>query len=474
VPDSSTHQLSVSALTADWSNIGKWLASNARIRLELATPQPSVDVLMRLSAGEGALYRYFPFIFQLSADAPQAEIGEVTRPFDEIEMVIKGAIPAAGRLVELSFESELSSVPALAGIGPDRRDLALLLKAVAVRPASAPPIKPQLAPRALTRRKVEPAAPIFVIGSGRAGSSILTWAIGQHPNIGCLEETNWVPLTLYGAASGFQMASGPAVNAPDKYKIDEDQFLQHIGTALDQLHHQVMRERTTINFLTRLSRGDKLTNPEFQLQRSLWSPKRRWVDGSPINTLATMTIARAFPDAQFILTLRDPRQVIASYARFSAEGGPAYSTRQAAMNWLRSTEIGLRAKAGLGESRVLVVFNDDMLNSPAEFMRDVFLFLNEPNFLPSVETLKVKINTTQPSPDQNIADADDSVLSHCDTLYREIRSGVPVDRLEWGEHSLGDITAWERHLRMEMIASFSGDLTRKLSRAEDENSRDQT
>src|SRR5438309_11580402 len=38
---------------------------------------------------------------------------------------------------------------------------------------------------------VEP-RPIFIVGSPRSGTNILTWSIGQHPNILALEETGWM------------------------------------------------------------------------------------------------------------------------------------------------------------------------------------------------------------------------------------------------------------------------------------------
>src|SRR5258707_5013547 len=34
--------------------------------------------------------------------------------------------------------------------------------------------------------------PIFVVGSPRSGTSILTWCLGQHPNIIPLEESDWM------------------------------------------------------------------------------------------------------------------------------------------------------------------------------------------------------------------------------------------------------------------------------------------
>src|SRR5256886_11509548 len=34
--------------------------------------------------------------------------------------------------------------------------------------------------------------PIFVVGSPRSGTSILTWCLGQHPNIFAVPESNWM------------------------------------------------------------------------------------------------------------------------------------------------------------------------------------------------------------------------------------------------------------------------------------------
>src|SRR2546430_618593 len=50
----------------------------------------------------------------------------------------------------------------------------------------------------------EKARPIFIVSSGRSGSTILTWCLGQHPNIIPQEESNWLGPFAIDAAVGHQ------------------------------------------------------------------------------------------------------------------------------------------------------------------------------------------------------------------------------------------------------------------------------
>src|ERR1700676_4875312 len=47
-------------------------------------------------------------------------------------------------------------------------------------------------PGSMRTRSSRNKGPIFIVGSPRSGSSILTWCLGQHPNILGLEESNWM------------------------------------------------------------------------------------------------------------------------------------------------------------------------------------------------------------------------------------------------------------------------------------------
>jgi len=49
--------------------------------------------------------------------------------------------------------------------------------------------------------------PIFVVGAPRSGTSILTWCLGQHPNLLCLEESNWMAPFAVDLAVAFRRGS---------------------------------------------------------------------------------------------------------------------------------------------------------------------------------------------------------------------------------------------------------------------------
>ncbi|MEO7724865.1 MAG: sulfotransferase, partial [Chthoniobacterales bacterium] len=49
--------------------------------------------------------------------------------------------------------------------------------------------------------------PVFIVGSPRSGTSILTWCLGQHPNLLGLEESNWMAPFAVDLAVAFRRGS---------------------------------------------------------------------------------------------------------------------------------------------------------------------------------------------------------------------------------------------------------------------------
>jgi hypothetical protein len=49
--------------------------------------------------------------------------------------------------------------------------------------------------------------PIFVVGSPRSGTSILTWCLGHHPNLFPVPESNWMGQFAVNVALAYQTSA---------------------------------------------------------------------------------------------------------------------------------------------------------------------------------------------------------------------------------------------------------------------------
>lgn len=447
----------------DWQEIkvGEWLQHKDEAIANLANWSAKrlldrFDMRLCFRSGDARLYGYFPFVFEISANAPQAEIGEVEGPDQVIELLVEQVAPDWRGRITMSFMAEQSGVPKELDLGADERNLALFLVAVFVRrrkstaiPAIALPSRADLD----KSRQTGKTAPIFVVGSGRCGSSVLTWALGQHPNIMPLDETGWLPMTLYGATAAFRMASAPKQNFTTEYDVSLDDFLQYIGSGVDRLHHTVARSHAQTDFLRRLSgRADRFDSA-FQRVRTNWSPKQRCVDGTPLNTTIMPLLARAFPDAQFVAIIRDPRDVIASYLEFQKIGAPAYSIEEAAVTWLRAASMALRMRESLGSRRVMIVDHSEFTR-PEELIRRIMRFLSEPNCASCVKPLQKRINSS------NVAESirktiKGSRIDECCVAYDQIRAGALFSSVNWPDIALQNNDQWLDDLINRLIRAIS-------------------
>ena len=78
--------------------------------------------------------------------------------------------------------------------------------------------------------------PIFVVGSPRSGTSILTWCLGQHPNILVLPESGWMGDFAIDLAIRYQIGaargSRSILSAMD---IQREEFFAHFGQSINDL-----------------------------------------------------------------------------------------------------------------------------------------------------------------------------------------------------------------------------------------------
>ncbi len=363
----------------------------------------SLDV--ELKSGPPALYRYFPFSVYVYVDDRAAAILEFSAPHETQSITIE--VPASR--CRLTFVSELAFPPRPGQ--PEQRELALLLSALRVGEIRAcksagavvAPIDDRFSHQRVGVVDALP-EPIFVVGPYRSGTSILTWAVGQHPNIWPLPETLWLPWIGAGATAGYWIGTQPPRNYFSLCDVSEEEYLAHLGCCIDDFIQKTTRRRVERSAYERAHQIKKENSGNqadgFQFARTLFSPKRRWVDGTPENAGHMALIHRLYPAAKFICTVRNPIDVIISMQHFEQAGGNSSPIEEAADMWRRQTEATVLAGRAFGSDVVRFVSYEDLIKSPASAINEIFDFLGEPRFEKASEVYRNRINSSSVSQDQ--------------------------------------------------------------------------
>jgi hypothetical protein len=117
-------------------------------------------------------------------------------------------------------------------------------------------------------------------------------------------------------------------------------------------------------------------------------PPNLWLLKSPPHLFRLDEIARRFPDAQFVMTHRDPLKVIGSvaslhYLLYEERCRPgSVDKREVGPRllrfWAEGMRRGLAARAAIGEHRFIDVSNDDVVQRPIEVFERVYAHLDLP------------------------------------------------------------------------------------------------
>lgn len=218
------------------------------------------------------------------------------------------------------------------------------------------------------------ARPIFVIGSLRSGASLLTWSLGQHPNIRPLLDTAW----LGPFAASLEQTYAAAVVRRDISQLDivgieiED-FYAYFGQAINRL----------LLAGTGLEGADGGHGPEPALAAPQGAPSERWIDGSPAHCFNVVGLRRLFPEAKFIHVLRDARSVVEALTDEAKRAAyrshwVGYTEEKAYAHWTESVRACVEAERAFGSATVLRVRRDDLLASPRATLSRCLDFVGEP------------------------------------------------------------------------------------------------
>jgi hypothetical protein len=265
--------------------------------------------------------------------------------------------------------------------------------------------------------------PVFVVGSPRSGTSILTWCLGQHPNMFPVPESNWMGDFVANAAVVHQVGAARGhLSILSAMDISRDELLANFGRTINDLilSHRLDLERT---------RAAIPSLPEF-MRRSLPGAKMRWVDGTPEYSLHIYALKKLFPEAMFIHVLRDVRDVVRSMLNFYRLAGVQLvaNEEEAYRYWLRTVKACVQAERAYGSNVVCRLPYNALIDHPEPAIRSMLDFVGEPFCARCLEPLSCQINSSDVPPDfvAEAPAADRRIVEEATNLYAELQNAPPV------------------------------------------------
>lgn len=195
-------------------------------------------------------------------------------------------------------------------------------------------------------------APIFVGGMFKSGTSLLRAMLGQHSAIASGLETYWFDWDWQTRES-------------EAMKVMYGRLARFFDMSVVEVTGMAMKSEAAEEFLTTLM-GEVA-------QRQ---GKPRWAEKTPGNIAHADRIWKAWPDAQIVHIIRDPRDVFASLVEAKKWDTP----EEFAERWISTIGRGLRLNAELNPSSKahMAIRYEDLIAAPEQTMRGVIKFLGEP------------------------------------------------------------------------------------------------
>ena len=268
----------------------------------------------------------------------------------------------------------------------------------------------------------------FIAGQAKSGTTLLVALLDSHPELLVLpEETAYFPtvLTKYGARGRRaqfdyltkQSLSNVLFGGPCKWgkrnyaTFPREKFFETFErAAFDPANAQE-------ELLVLMVKAYAAT-----LGRSL-DTITRWVEKTPANRNHINAILTRFPEAKILVTLRDPRAILAAQiALEKTRQTGRFSTYYVIAHWRVAAKLARRIREG--EVRGFVVQYESLVRQPARTMEEVCAYI-EIHFDPDTVLVPTKVG--------------------------HFWSGNSAARVNFSEISTEPVTRWERELSEDEI-----------------------
>ena len=222
----------------------------------------------------------------------------------------------------------------------------------------------------------------FIVGSGRSGTTLLQSLLSHHSRIAIPPETHFFSKGLRAGRSALQ---GSRILDVDSL-LDRLRTLEYLKPLLPRRPLQGLTPQTGDGgqatrarpfVTTRSSQSLDVGTLFDHLMRhyAKREGKDLWGEKTPHHLWYWRRIHRLFPEARFLLMIRDGRDVSVSLSETPWASSNLWIN---AFRWRHEFAIGRRLCAQLGPSQVLVVRYEDLVSNAKTTLHEVSSFLGVP------------------------------------------------------------------------------------------------
>jgi hypothetical protein len=208
--------------------------------------------------------------------------------------------------------------------------------------------------------------PVFIVGCGRSGTTILRLMLNQHSMIAIPEETWYFPRLL-------QML--PALIKHDDWKAKVANKIFELNT----IHFPDISKSQLMEALIGIQRNDYASIISC-LNRSFAASEGKiiWGDKTPGYVLSLATIKKIFPNARVIHMIRDGRDVVESLLKNWKVGPQTNDFKKTVEYWKKHVTVGIKeGPLYFGENYIEVRY-EELVSEPNRVLNEICDFLMIP------------------------------------------------------------------------------------------------